>query len=178
MDYLAYICLGIAAVVFLETVHKIRRAVTRSDSCQAIVENAVTPWMLRGFNGTRAIAFNPTSGSMVQSVKSLEPRWSLHGQVRLRVLKSQVPQDDCLRFEKTIRKRMKGASNTARLWCWTVPSPRESQVLQEISCGASISMCLEEFSNALKEVMREDPSRTFYVWCERGISTYVAGRFD
>jgi len=177
MKYLGVLVLIAAAIAIIETVHKLGRAVTRCDSHEAIIENAVTPWMLRGFNGTRAIAFNVASGIMIQGVKSLKPAWSLKGEVELKVLKTHVRREDCAKFEIAVGKKMKGR-DAAALWRWSMPSPEKVTVLSSVSCNASILACLDAFSDLLRDVSRESGCRVFYTWCERGTSTYVAGRFE
>lgn len=175
---LAVILGAVGVVVTLEALHKLTRAVTRHGSKERIIDLAVRPWMLRGFHGTRAIVFHQASGTMIQAIKTLTPRLSLKGKVNLLVLKTCVAQAETYNLDRAWRLNLSGPEHTACMLFWRLPSIYKVEVAEKVDCGASMNNLVQVTARMLSEAYSAVPKPVFYVWCEKGCSSYVAGQFD
>lgn len=165
-------------VFALELCHRKRRVVTQSQSVADILELAVRPWMLAGWDGTRAVVFHPRSGLMVQAVKRLSPRRSMHGQPSLVLQKTSVadsPRYDMVRGRFV---RLHDGHPCRVRWFRELPSPYEAAVIEESEYGALIDDLVEAARRMLCEKSLAAPDEPFYVWCEQGTTSYVMGRFE
>ena len=169
--------LGLA--LFMEFTGYLTRAVHRNVP-RFRLNQCITPFLLHGVNGTRAILHHRRARIMIQAVKSLGPPGSRkERRVGLRVIKEEVRH--LKRFDWGLRVRMPLRGVTDPLFSvaiWWLPSPHKGKPLEEVDCGASIS----RVQAAVQKIISEDPALAenpvFDVWCEKGGVSPTRGKFE
>jgi len=179
MEWLVALGAVIAIFLLMEATTRLASTVGQRLPPAYAFEQGITPWMLKGFNGTRAVLYHKGAKTMLQVVKTLSPR-ATNGRVSMVISKTRFRQDEHFKPDRGCRLPSRRLPHTWLVvpW-WRLPSPyRGGEVVARIDCGASLARVRGFLEQLISEDagMAEDPA--FYVWCEKGAAHRILGVFE
>ena len=167
---------GICLVAWID--NKATRAVGRRLPLGYCIERCVMPWMLKGWEGARAVLFHQDAHVLIVVSKHLVPL-SLRGKAQVTVRMWRLPELRRYQPERGYKLPLRRLPYPYRVvWCFRLPSVRDGELAFVKECGGSLSTVetvLRELVSA-DPVMRKDP--TFYVWAEKVFGGREVGVFE
>jgi len=175
MSFLYLVAAIAIGLVLLEALNRLVKGINKRSSVSVTFEEAVVPWMMRGFDGTRAVIFHQPSGTLIQVIKGLHPRAALNGVVNMRVTRGRVSNPGAYNLEWGWKPSWGGCTAVP---FWRLPSPKAMILDEEVECGASLRAVRQVLERMMDEAFGQELNHDFYYWLEQGYSSFLMGRFD